>query len=170
MTDKELTQTADRLKAALWSQPENQWLSIIAEETSKLPDSDREIVETLVLFGIQVGKEMTEAQIDHTKQYQRWAVFGCGVSFLLINIVLAVFIPTPTASQSGIFRTVLALSAAGFAAFIPGFLEVEVKPYIRAGGAIAVFVIVYFFYPAYISSEPSGESPVQQGVPTPLNH
>ena len=161
MTIKELDQTVDRLKAALWRQPANQWLSIIAEETSNLPDSDREIVETLVLFGIRVGKGVTEFQIDCNKQYQRWAAFVFGVSFLLIIIILVLFIPTPTASQISVFQTVLALAAAGIATCIPGFLEVEVKAYIRAGGAIAVFVIVYFFSPAYITSEPPGESPAQ---------
>lgn len=42
----------------------------------------------------------------------------------------------------------LALAAGGIAATIPGFIDVRVGAAIRAGGALAVFVVVYFFSPA----------------------
>ena len=40
----------------------------------------------------------------------------------------------------------------GVAAVIPGFLTVNVSNWVKAGGAIAVFVIVYFFSPAKLVS------------------
>ena len=40
------------------------------------------------------------------------------------------------------------------AAFIPGFLGVEINIWLRAGGAAAVFVIVYFFSPAHLVVQP----------------
>ena len=46
-----------------------------------------------------------------------------------------------------LFRVVLALAAAGIAAIIPGLIVVNVSKVIRTGGAIAVFVLVYWFNP-----------------------
>jgi len=70
-----------------------------------------------------------------------------GLGLLLIIIGFAYFTPIPSNWQQNVFVTVLALSAAGVAAIIPGFIEVEYKGFLRAGGAIAVFCIVYFFKP-----------------------
>ena len=85
---------------------------------------------------------------------ERTAVFIFGVVFVLLLVSIAVFIPEPTQFQYTTFRIVLALAAAGIAAFIPGFLEVELNSWLRAGGAIAVFVIVYFFSPASLITTP----------------
>ena len=45
------------------------------------------------------------------------------------------------------FRIVLSLAAAGFAGVIPGMIELKLKPtakfLLHAGGALAVFAIVY---------------------------
>jgi len=46
-----------------------------------------------------------------------------------------------------VIRVALALGAAGIGASVPGFLEVAVSSGIRAGGAVAIFVIVYWFNP-----------------------
>jgi len=83
-----------------------------------------------------------------TQQSQRRAAFAFGVVFVVVLLALAVAIPSPTPFQYTVFRVVLALAAAGVAAMVPGFLEVEVAGWIRAGGALAVFVVVYFYNPA----------------------
>jgi energy-coupling factor transporter transmembrane protein EcfT len=85
-----------------------------------------------------------------TKRSERLAAFAFGVLFVVILLVLALFVPNPTAFQYTVFRVVLALAAAGAAAMIPGFLEVQVAQWIRAGGALAVFVIVFFYNPAQL--------------------
>jgi hypothetical protein len=46
---------------------------------------------------------------------------------------------------------VVALAGAGVAAVMPGILEVR-APYIRSGGALAVFISIMYFKPALISS------------------
>jgi uncharacterized integral membrane protein len=74
--------------------------------------------------------------------------FAFGVVFLLIVIGLAIFNPDPSDFSYTVFRIVLALAAAGVGAVLPGFLTVYVGNWVRAGGAIALFVIVYFFAPA----------------------
>jgi hypothetical protein len=71
-----------------------------------------------------------------------------GLIFIVTMIVLAIRFPNPTPFQYTTFRVILALAAAGIAPFIPGLLEVQVSTAVKAGGAIAVFVIVYFFSPA----------------------
>ena len=68
-----------------------------------------------------------------------------GIALLALVAAAAYFIPFPSSWQKGILLTVLALAAAGIAAIIPGFIEIEHKGLLRAGGAIAVFCIVYFF-------------------------
>jgi len=78
-----------------------------------------------------------------------WAS-GFGIIFLITSIVLAIKIPTPTPFQILVFRTVLALSAGGAAATIPGFLNIETdlpRLVIRAGGGLAVFLLIYRFNP-----------------------
>jgi hypothetical protein len=78
--------------------------------------------------------------------------FVFGVVFVTIMLAIAIVIPNPSSTSFFTFRLVLALAAAGVAAVIPGFLDVEIslglKNVIRAGGAIAVFLIVFLMNPA----------------------
>jgi hypothetical protein len=73
--------------------------------------------------------------------------------------MLAVIFPQPTPFQYTVFRIVLALAGAGIAALIPGFIEVAIelayKNVIRAGGALGVFIVLYFFSPASLVATPS---------------
>ena len=69
-----------------------------------------------------------------------------GVVFIFTSIIIAFVYPEPSRYQVFVFRTVLALAAAGFAAAIPGLLNVSVNLpglTIRAAGAFASFVVVY---------------------------
>jgi hypothetical protein len=52
-------------------------------------------------------------------EWEKPAIFVFGVAFVVVLIVLAVFFPNPSDFQYFIFRTVLALAAAGVAALIP---------------------------------------------------
>ena len=83
-----------------------------------------------------------------SKKAQQVSAFVFGVTFLGILVILAIGFPTPTPFQYTAFRIVLALAAAGVAGMIPGFLSIVVSRWIRASGALAVFVIVYFYNPA----------------------
>lgn len=77
------------------------------------------------------------------------AVFG--VIFVGAILALAVFFPTPTPFQYLVFRIVLAIAAAGFVSMTPGFLEVNVPNIARAGGALAVFLVIFFYNPAELA-------------------
>jgi len=72
-----------------------------------------------------------------------------GAVFLIIILVLAIVNPFPSRFQTGVMWTILSLAAAGCASLIPGFLEVSYKNNLRATGAIAVFIIMFFFVPKF---------------------
>ena len=88
------------------------------------------------------------------KRQQQLAAFLFGVTFVVVMLAVAIEFPNPTSFQYTVFRIVLSLAAAGVAAMIPGFIELQVATWIRAGGALAVFAIVFFYNPAaFVTSE-----------------
>jgi len=101
------------------------------------------------------------------KSLERYLAFGFGVIFVVVLLVLAYRFPYPTPFQYTVFRIVLALAAGGVAAMIPGFLNVDLSTKVRAGGASAVFVIVYFFSPAALTGV-KVETPEQHEIGTPV--
>ena len=74
-----------------------------------------------------------------------------GVVGLITVLILISLAPDPTDHQFFVFRVVIALSAGAFGATIPGFLHLRLPLWrqglISAGGAIALFVIVYMLNP-----------------------
>jgi peptidoglycan/LPS O-acetylase OafA/YrhL len=77
--------------------------------------------------------------------------------------------------QFEILRIVLALAGGGIGAVVPGFLDLRLKTgaalALRAGGALAVFIVVYFWSPAHW--QPSGAGSVGQhtgGVNSPAQN
>ena len=71
-----------------------------------------------------------------------------GIGLLAVILILVIFIPCPSASQYFVFRIIIAIAAAGLATVIPGTLSIEIANGVKAGGALAIFAIVYFFDPA----------------------
>ena len=94
--------------------------------------------------------------------YPKWQIivaFIFGATICIVMLVIAIYFPNPTKFQILVFRVILSLSAASIAALIPGFIKVNISPYITAGGAIAVFIIVYWFNPPMlvVSGNPEHE-------------
>jgi hypothetical protein len=75
--------------------------------------------------------------------------------FVVVILYMAWFVPNPTPTQWFTFRVVLALAAAGVGALLPGLISVAAPPYIRAGGALALFVLVFWFNPPKLVSGPT---------------
>jgi hypothetical protein len=83
-----------------------------------------------------------------SKKAQQILAFIFGVVFVVVLLVVSFSVPNPTPFQFIVFKVVLALAVAGVAAMIPGFIEFNIPTYVRAGGALAVFAIVFFKNPA----------------------
>ncbi len=111
------------------------------------------------------GKEFTPA--THTKQIKKDSVskkialprinykIFLFVSFaaLVVIILIAVSIKDcPTDFQSQVFRIILAIGIAGLAAALPGFITIRYKEFVSAGGALAVFFIVFLLEPAKLAN------------------
>jgi hypothetical protein len=92
--------------------------------------------------------------------WEKVAAFAFGILFVVILLWVALFIPQPTDFQLWVFRVVLSLAAAGIGAVLPGIISVNAGPYVRAGGALALFVIVYWFNPPQLVSSKQNGSPV----------
>lgn len=88
------------------------------------------------------------------KSHERVAAFAFGVVFVIVMLVIAIFYPRPTNFQYTTFRVVLALAAAGVAVLLPGFLDLQVASWLKAGGALGVFALVYLKTPAQLVSQP----------------
>jgi hypothetical protein len=85
----------------------------------------------------------------------KWLIpiaFFVGVGFTIAILILAVKIPNPSKFQFTIFRIVIALGGSAFSMALTGFLTIQMDlprgGQIVAGGALAVFVILYFFSPS----------------------
>jgi len=111
---------------------------------------------------ILANEDVPLGQSAHRHLYVVLA-FTFGVVFLGAILILSVIIPEPTPTQFIIFRTVLALAAAGIAAVVPGTLAVKLNNWLRAGGALAIFVVVYFYSPATLAiKRPPTQNPHEQ--------
>ncbi|WP_140678563.1 hypothetical protein [Pseudomonas mandelii] len=91
--------------------------------------------------------------------------FTFGVVFIVTVLCLAIWMPNPSGFQYLIFRLVAALAAGGVVAVLPGFIEVKFGQWLRAGGTLAVFAIVYFMNPAsQFANNTAPASPTDQSI------
>jgi hypothetical protein len=111
-----------------------------------LPDKKSELCKTFKENKLPVYGFKNKAK-DIMNSDKKWA-FAFGIIFISIILLIALFVSEPTHFQYKVFQTVLALAGAGIGARLPGFIEVKFKSWLRAGGAVAIFVLVYFLNPA----------------------
>jgi hypothetical protein len=127
-------------------------IAFILGRVSTLAPEIRGPVE-LLLFAM---KDEMEVVSDETRtSWEKPAAVGFGIAFMVSLLVLAVVVPNPTPFQYEVFRIVLAIGVAGFAASISGLLHVQIGGWLQATGALAVFAIVYFYSPAKLIVDPS---------------
>jgi len=99
-------------------------------------------------------------------------LFGC----VALGIVLWLSFRGQSLSdqQFEILRIVLALAGGGVGAVIPGFLDLTVKAStelaLRAGGALAVFAVLYFWSPAHWQPSPGTVTQHTQGPQSPAQN
>ena len=131
------------------------------EDRKSIINANDEGIDKMNSNKAQINKQ----KIDDTKyskknQTEVWEkIIACSFGFLFIStmLVIAILFPSPTNFQIFIFRVILSLAASGIGAFIPGFIDIEMKKkdlfLLRAGGAIALFFIIYQINPPSIMSE-----------------
>lgn len=89
--------------------------------------------------------------------------FVFGVVFLIAMLTFAVFVPNPSGLAQWVFVVTTSLAGAGVGAMIPGILKISL-PYARAGGALAVFLLIFFNKPTLVETVgkfvPPNESPL----------
>ena len=104
-------------------------------------------------------KNWFEGQINT----QAFLAFLFGIIFIILMLILAIAIHTPSNFQYFVFRVALSLAAAGIAAMIPGFITMDFnigsRIAISAVGAFVIFIIVYALEPAQIVVENPPPSP-----------
>ena len=74
-----------------------------------------------------------------------------GLAILVVSVLLAIWFPEPTLFQKRVFIAGLSIGVGGIASEVPGMLNVKVELgtqlSIAATGAVATFVLIYFFGP-----------------------
>jgi hypothetical protein len=100
-------------------------------------------------------------ELPVTKGTERLIALIFGVIFVTAILVLAIVFPQPSQFQYIVFRIVLSIAASGFVSMTPGFVQITISSWVRAGGALAVFAIVFFWNPASMVAPP-------QQVPSPI--
>jgi len=90
---------------------------------------------------------------------------------ILGSVLLAVVIPKPTDWQEFVFRGCFAMGVAALGAVVPGFISVKARArgwgnYVKvvAGGAIALFVLMWFFNPPKVQlpdATPTASAPAK---------
>lgn len=108
----------------------------------------RDLRESFTQAGLPIFGFGNAAKEFMSKKLQTILCFGFGAVFILLLIGIALCVPNPTAFQYVIFRTVLALAGGAAVATFPGFIELKLGNWLRAGGALAVFAVLYLINPA----------------------
>lgn len=117
-------------------------------------DESKRIQSLFEQSGLPIYGFKNEAREFMSKKIQTILSYVFGVVFVIVLLVIAFVQPEPSSFQYAIFKTVLALAGAALVVVIPGFIEVTIGNWLRAGGALAVFVLLYFWNPARLTSEP----------------
>jgi hypothetical protein len=106
------------------------------------------IMSLLENAGLPVYGFSNEAREFMDKKHQTIMSFSFGVVFVVVLLVISFVQPTPSSFQYTVFRTVLALAGGGAVAAFPGFIELRLGNWLRAGGGMGVLVLLYLWNPA----------------------
>jgi hypothetical protein len=100
------------------------------------------------LKGLPLYGFYNETKQVMNKKTQTILSFVFGVVFIIVLLFITILIPNPTQFQQNIFWVILAIAGGGAVASFPGFIEVKFGNWLRAGGALAVFAVIYLISPA----------------------
>lgn len=81
-------------------------------------------------------------KINNVSVTEKMIGYVFGIIFIFLLLALVFFIPDPSRLQTKVINTILALAAGGFAMLISGTITVNIPGYIKAGGALAITVLI----------------------------
>jgi len=114
---------------------------------------------------------MTASRRNGENRLGIWLAFGFGCVFVAVILALAFTSNTLDVRRFEILRIVLALAGGGIGGVIPGFLDLNMragaKLALRAGGGLAVFIVLYFWSPAHWVAEPEAVNQHTSGANSP---
>ena len=163
-----LWRDCDRLKINRLQPSPNAFSGMQSAVAVYNPDQRHEMQDRFQKLGLPI-RGFTHVPKMNTR-YANWEkVFmaASGVFFLLILLAIAIWVKDFNNLNILIFRTVLALVGAAFAAVaIPGLLEIKTGV-VRATGAAAVFVAIYFSNPPALVQNVVNNDATQHASPSP---
>jgi hypothetical protein len=111
-------------------------------------------------------------QDDGERRLSIWLAFTFGCVFVAVILALAFTGERLDDRRFELLRIVLALAGGGIGGVIPGFLDLNMKAgqkwALRAGGGLAVFVILYFWSPAHwVTPQPGSVNQHTSGANSP---
>jgi hypothetical protein len=80
-----------------------------------------------------------------SRDWEKITLFVFGTVFFIVLLAIAWLDPHPSKSSWYIYIWVLAMAAGGVAALLPGAININLNPAIRASGALAIAVLVFYF-------------------------
>jgi len=105
------------------------------------------------------------AQTTPSNNVDRYLAFAFGIVFCGVLLYLATVEKNPTPLQIQVYVTILAIAGGGVGAILPGFLEIKYKGIARAGGAVALAVLIYLNKPAISKYVPDFPVPTVSAQP-----
>lgn len=87
------------------------------------------------------------AHRDDIEVGNKYITLAIGSVLVILSFAFAMFMNNPSQLKIFIIRSTFAVGCAALASFIPGWINVNIKGYVKAGGAIAIILIFYFFNP-----------------------
>ena len=119
---------------------------VVISALAKLTEPPRMFFESMYFE----GGEMAKLQRDEWQRSERIYAMVFGAVTITFMAVVAFVVPEPKPFQLFIFRLICSLGAGAVGAFLPGSLTTSIgRPSlkVRAGGALALAVIVWFVNP-----------------------
>lgn len=138
---------------ALYGLPSAERLARAKCMFQELSDPPREAY-SLLFFS---GADMTALQKAEWQRSERIYAMVFGAVTIVFLAAVAVLVQAPTPFQLFVFRLIASLGAGAVGAFLPGSLTTSIERpslKIRAGGALAVAVLIWLINPPALTSTP----------------
>jgi len=109
---------------------------------------------------------MARSYVSGTVRVSALLAFFFGLIFVAAILIVTTILTNPEPWKIRTFTTILALAGAGIASVVPGYFELKNLPLFRAGGALAVFVLIFLTPTSFVAQVAKFELPTTS--PDPL--